>query len=162
MWILWLHSAWCSHSCITELLGGSGGVVNSLDFCLASILKVPWLLLLPVHTFFTMEGGDSEFENFTLPTLKAFLEARSQKITCCLCNRMPPNAFFPWTRDLLISKKRRRHFFSHPPSPFPVIFATATVVAFVLLHNSRFDFNCYTQPEAKPTQKSARKWRCDL
>ena len=24
-----------------------------------------------------MEGGDSEFANFTLPTLKAFLEARS-------------------------------------------------------------------------------------
>ena len=27
-----------------------------------------------VH-FFTMEGGDSKFANFTLPTLKAFLEA---------------------------------------------------------------------------------------
>ena len=33
------------------------------------------LLLLPVRTFFTMEGGDSEFANSTLPTLKAFLEA---------------------------------------------------------------------------------------
>ena len=28
-------------------------------------------------TFFTMEGGDSKFANFTLPTLKAFLVARS-------------------------------------------------------------------------------------
>ena len=36
-----------------------------------------WLLLLLVHTFFTMEGGDSEFVNITLPTLKTFLEARS-------------------------------------------------------------------------------------
>ena len=48
----------------------------------------------------------------------------------------------------------------HPLSP--VIFATATVVALVLLRNSRFSFHCYTQREATPTQKSARKWRCDL
>ena len=30
-----------------------------------------------LHNHVTMEGGDSEFGNFTLPTLKAFLEARS-------------------------------------------------------------------------------------
>ena len=40
-----------------------------------------------------------------------------------------------------------------------VIFATVTMVAFVLLHNSRFNFYCYTQPDVTPTQKSARKWR---
>ena len=34
-----------------------------------------------MHTFFTMEGGDSEFANFTLPTLKAFLKARSQSVS---------------------------------------------------------------------------------
>ena len=28
-----------------------------------------------------MEGGDSEFANFTLPILKAFLEARSQNVS---------------------------------------------------------------------------------
>ena len=38
-------------------------------------LQVPWLFLLPVHTFFTMEGGDSEFANFTVPTLRVFLKA---------------------------------------------------------------------------------------
>ena len=38
-----------------------------------------------------------------------------------------------------------------------VIFATATVLAFVRLRNSRFNFHCYTQREATPTQKSARK-----
>ena len=56
----------------------------------------------------------------------------------------------------------QRHFFStlHPITP--VISATATVVAIVLLRNSRFNFHCYTQHEATPTQKSARKWRCDL
>ena len=31
--------------------------------------------------FFTMEGDDSEFANFTLPTLKAFLEARSHIVS---------------------------------------------------------------------------------
>ena len=45
------------------------------------IAYVPWLLLLPVRTFFTMEGGDSEFANFTLPTLKAFFEARSHNVS---------------------------------------------------------------------------------
>ena len=76
---------------------------------------------------------------------------------------MPQNAFFPRTRDLLVSPKTtQRHFFStlHPLSP--VFFPTATVVAFVLLRNSRFSFRCYTQCEATPTQKSARKWRRDL
>ena len=33
------------------------------------------------YTFFTMEGGDSEFAKFTLPTLKAFLQARSQNVS---------------------------------------------------------------------------------
>ena len=71
---------------------------------------------------------------------------------------MPQNAFFLRTRDLLVSQKMtQRHFFPtlHPLST--VIFATATVLAFVLLRNSRFIFHCYTQREAMPTQKSARK-----
>ena len=59
------------------LLGGLGEVVNSLDLCPAS----PWLPLLPVRTFFTMKGGDSEFANFTLPTLKTFLEACGQNVS---------------------------------------------------------------------------------
>ena len=62
--------------------------------------------------------------------------------------------FFPRTRDLLVSQKStQRHFFStlHPLSP--VIFATAVMVAFVLLRNSRFNFHCYTQRDATPTQK---------
>ena len=80
-----------------------------------------------------MEGGDSEFANFTLPTtLKAFFETRSQNDAKTL--------FF---------------FTLHPLST--VSFATATVLAFVLLLDSRFNFHCYTQREATPTQKSARK-----
>ena len=55
------------------------------------------------------------------------------------------------------AKKWCKDFFStlHPLST--VIFATATVLAFVLLRNSSFNFHCYTQHEATPTQKSARK-----
>ena len=89
---------------------------------------------------------------------KTFLEA----ITCCSCYRMPQNAFFPRTRNLLVSQKTTQRLFPtlHPLSP--VSFAIATVVAFVLLRNSRFNFRCYAQREATPTQESARKWRCDL
>jgi len=72
---------------------------------------------------------------------------------------MPQNALFLRTRDLLISPKTtQRHFLFtlHPHST--VIFATATVLAFVLLRNSNFNFHCYTQREATPTQKSAGKY----
>ena len=71
---------------------------------------------------------------------------------------MPQNTFFLRTCDLLVSPKTtQRHFFStlHPLST--VIFATATVLAFVLLRECRFSFHCYTQREATPTQKLARK-----
>ena len=63
----------------SPLLGGSGGVVNSLDFY-PGVAYVPLLFLLPVRTFFTMEGGDNKFAKFTLPPLKAFLKARSQNV----------------------------------------------------------------------------------
>ena len=59
------------------------------------------------------------------------------------------------------SAKKWHFFFAlHPLSP--VISATATAVAFVLLHNSRFNFHCYTQRGATPTQESAWKWHCNL
>ena len=51
---------------------------------------------------------------------------------------MPQNAFFLRTRDLLVSQKTTQRLFFptlHPLST--VIFATATVLAFVLLRNSR-------------------------
>ena len=82
---------------------------------------------------------------------------------CLATNSKPQNAFFPQTLDLPVSQKMmQRYFFStlHPLSL--VIFSTATVVAFVLLRNPRFNFHCYIQCEAMPTQKSARKWCCYL
>ena len=44
---------------------------------------------------------------------------------------------------------------------FLVIFATTTVVEFVLLHSSRFNFH-YTQRKATPTQKLAQNWHCSF
>ena len=66
-------------------------------------------------------------------------------------------SFFGLTKSrssVWLAKKRCKDIFFptlHPLSP--VIFETATVVAFVLLHNSRFNFHYYTQREATPTQK---------
>ena len=51
----------------------------------------------------------------------------------------------------------QRHFFSTLHFLSTVIFATATVLAFVLLRDSRFNLHCYTQCEATLTQKSAQK-----
>ena len=61
------------------------------------------------------------------------------------------------------AKKWCKDTFFPPSIPFLQWFlATATVEAFVLLHNSRFNFHCYTLHEAMPTQKLAWKWRCNL
>ena len=76
---------------------------------------------------------------------------------------MPQDAFFPQNCDLLPGQPKKNDaedtFFPtlHPLSP--VIFATATVVAFVLFRNSRFNFIVIlTQHDsATPTQKLAQK-----
>ena len=134
-----------------SLLGGSGRVVNSLDFCPASFKSL--------GCFYFRCVLSSQWKAWQW--IWEFYTANFKGIACCSCNRMPPNAFFPQTCKP-ISQKTTQTLFStlHPLSP--VIFATASVVAFVLLRNSRFNFRCYTQHEATPTQKSAQKWRCDL
>ena len=116
-----------------------------------------------------MEGSDSEFENFTLRTLKAFLEAHSQNVSdnkqllvarAIGCSKMH---FFCEIVIFMSAKQRcKEPFFSTLHYLSPLLFAAATVVAFVLLCNSTFNFHCYTQREAMPTQKSAWKWCCDL
>ena len=77
---------------------------------------------------------------------------------------MPQNTFFSQICDLLVSQKMTQTLFStlHPLSL--VIFATVVAFfwAFVLLHNSSFNFHRCTRHEATPTQKLARKWRCNL
>ena len=106
-----------------------------------------------------MEGGDSELADFTLPTLKAFLEARSQNVSGY---RMPQSAFFPTkSRSSGQPKNDAKALF------FPVIFVTATVAAFVLLRNARFNFHCHTQREAIPYSEigpevTLRSLHCDF
>ena len=79
---------------------------------------------------------------------------------------MPQNAFFStYSRSSGQPKNDAKTLFFHPPPLSTVIFATPTVLAFVLLRYSRFNFHCYTQPEATPIQKSARKCAatsCDI
>ena len=55
------------------------GLLTPLTF--AQHRLSPLAALLPVRTFFTVEGDDSEFANFTLPTLKLFLEVRSLNVS---------------------------------------------------------------------------------
>ena len=119
-----------------------------------------------------MEGADSEIAKSTLPTLRAFLKARSQEFvwqlakTCCSCYRMPPNAFFSQALVIFWSDRKNDAKTPTPPLPplssitFPLQFLqTLQCWHFVLLRNTRFSFHCHTQREATPTQKSARKFR---
>ena len=72
---------------------------------------------------------------------------------------MLQNSFCLWTRNLSVSQKTmQRHFIStlHPLST--VIFANCNSIGICTVCNSRFNFHCYTQHEATPTQKSA--WKC--
>ena len=63
----------------------------------------------------------------------------------------------------VVSRKTMPVFCPHPPSPFPVILANATVMAFVLLPNSRFSFHCYTQLELTAYSETGPGiGRCDL
>ena len=146
------------------------GASGQLPRLLPGTTRVPWPILLLVHTFFQMEGGNSELMEFTVSTLKAFFKACSQSgsgnkqelIACAIgCPKML-FFFFPHTRNLLAGQpgnyaKTLLLFFIpilHHLSP--VIHANATVVATVVLRNSRFRFHCYTQREPTPTQKSVR------
>ena len=61
------------------LLGNSGGVVNSLDFCPASFKSLGCFYFQCVLS--SQWKVMTEFANFTLPTLKTFLEAHSQNVS---------------------------------------------------------------------------------
>ena len=54
------------------------GVLTPLTFALHHLS--PLAAFTSGVYFFTVEGGDSEFANFTLPTLKTFFEALSQNV----------------------------------------------------------------------------------
>ena len=92
-----------------------------------------------------------------LPSWHTFCvhNATMYQFAMSLYSDTPKRSFFYELAIFWPGKKRRKDIFLHPLSV--VIFATATVLAFVLLRDSRFNFHCYTQREATPTKKSARK-----
>ena len=146
------------------LLGGSGGVVNSLDLCPASLKSLGCFCIRCVLSS-QWKAVTVNLRILHCQLERAFLEARSQNVSSnkqYLVARAigcPEKHFLHELAIFWSAKKQRKNtFFStlHPLST--VIFAAATVLAFVLLHDSRFNFHCYTQREATPTQKSARKW----
>ena len=72
-----------------------------------------------------MEGGDSEFANFTLPTVKTFLETHSQKVSgnkqklVARAIGCPKTHFSANLQSSGQSKNDAKTLFFHPPSPFP-------------------------------------------
>ena len=71
------------------VLDGQAGLLTPLTFawhCLNSLAA-----FTSVHTFFAMKGSDSEFENFTLPALKAFLRP---VVRMCLATSSKLNNLF--------------------------------------------------------------------
>ena len=130
----------------TNVLGGSGGV-NSLIPASLSPLAVITFGAYFLHS----RRSDSEFAKFTVPALNAIFMA---VVRVCLATSRnllfmfigcPKHIFFLHTRDLLVGRRTmQRHLFSILHHLFPVILANTTVVPFVLLCNSRFNFHCDT------------------
>ena len=104
-----------------------------------------------------MEGDDREVTVYSASFKRHFwrpiitLSGNKQELVACAIG-CPKMHFFPHTHE---KKKWCKDTFFHPP----VILANATVVALGLLRNSRFNFHCYTQRDATPTQKSDWKWQ---
>ena len=111
--------------------------------------------LLPVRTFFKLEGCESEFAKFTLLTLKAFLKARSQNVSgnkqqlVARATGCPKTASFPTNSRLSGQPKKKKKKKNDVKTLFStlhhlsiLVFATAIVAAFVLLGNSGLNFYC--------------------
>ena len=63
-----------------RLLGDSGGVVNSLDFCPASLKSLGCFYFQCVLSS-QWKAVTVKYANFILPTSKAFFEARSHNVS---------------------------------------------------------------------------------
>ena len=64
----------------TEILGGSGRVVNSLDFYLASLKSLGCFYFQCILSL-QWKAVTVNYAKFTEPTLRAFLKARSQNVS---------------------------------------------------------------------------------
>ena len=133
---------WC-------LLGGSDGVVNSLDFCPASLKSIGWFYFRCVLSSQWKAVTENLwilhcqlYGHFWRPVVKMCL-ATSSNLLLVLWDA-PKRIFSTNSCSSGQPKHDPKTLFSttHPLSP--VFFATATVLAFVLLRNSRFSFHCYS------------------
>ena len=78
-------------------------------------------------------------------------------MTCCSCYRLPPKCIFSTNaRSSGQPKNNAKTLFFHPPFPFPSNFCNCNIGGICTA------LQFYTQCKLTPTQKSARKWRCDL
>ena len=136
------------------LLGGSSWIVNSLYFCPASIKS------LGCFYFRCILSSQWKAVTVNLQILHCQLQRHFWRpiVRMCLAKSKnlllvlqdAPKCIFSMKLRYSGQPKNNALFSTlHPLSP--VIFATATVVAFVLLRNSRFNFHCYTQRDATPT-----------
>ena len=78
-----MYSPWSlalTHWTSCLVLGGSGGVVNSLDFCPASLKSLGCFYFRCVLSS-QWKAVTVNLQIFALPTLKTFLEACSQNVS---------------------------------------------------------------------------------
>ena len=68
-----------NNNLLLVLLGDSGRVVNSLEFCPASLKSLGCFYFRCILS--SQWKAVSEFANFTLPTLKAYFEARIHNVS---------------------------------------------------------------------------------
>ena len=95
-----------------------------------------------------MESGDSEFTKLSVPTLKAFLKFCSQSVSgkkqeLVACAIGSKNAFFSIHHDQPEDDTQKNYFSIRHHLSLGIL-ANATVLASVLLFNSRLSFHCYT------------------
>ena len=132
-------------------LGGSGGVVKSLDFCLVSLKSLDcfWCILSSQWKAVTMYlqilhcQVQRHFWRLVRVVVRMCLATSSNLLL--VIYDAPKRIFAPMKlRSSGQPKNDAKTFFSPTLHPLSlIIFTTATVAAFVLLCNSRFNFHCY-------------------
>ena len=133
-------------------MGASGRVVNSLDFCPASLKS------LGCFYFRCVLSSQWKAVTVNLQILYCQLYRHFWRPVVRMCAIGYPKTHFSTIFAIFWSaKKRRKGIFSHPPPPFPSSLCNCNSI-----RNSRFNFYCYTQREVTPTQKLARKWCCNF
>ena len=152
-----------------EVLGSSGGVVNSFDFHLG--------LLQSLGHFYFWCIRSSQWKAVTVnykvysANFKGIFEGLQSECLWSLITsnnlllvlQKSPRGIYSmnsWSSGPPKNdQKIRWHFLSILHHLSHVIFANTTVATSALLLNSRLNFHCYIQRKLVPTQKLAWKWQ---